>query len=230
MRVVLLGVAGVLLGLAIQHLRNPVLKQRLKTRLHWESEGRFDTITLILAYLAAGIALYAIVQTYYSKQTIEQNLRALNPYHQPIGAFTATMQLFVKSDKEINRRFSRGGVSLVFTKGQDHLLWARSDQYLAVQTGSGQIRFSSDLTMIGNSPARGQPVSILRDIDSVKLIFSAMGTGNSRIEMNNEILHGRIICNINNVIPLAFPIPSQRVQGAEISIPDIDKVLQALNL
>jgi hypothetical protein len=153
----------------------------------------------------------------------EQQIAALHPFRQPIVSATATMQLAVKSDKEIRRQVHGGGAVLVFAKGEEQLLRAGSDEYSAVQTGKGQIHYTSTLTMSPNSPVLGHPVSFLQNVESIKLTFRGMG-----MEENGEILYGRVLCIVNSSTPLVFAIPTQTIQGKEITIPDIREVFQSL--
>jgi hypothetical protein len=153
----------------------------------------------------------------------EQQIAALHPFRQPIVSATAIMQPAVKSDKEIRRQVHGGGAVLVFSKGKEQLLRAGSDEYSAVQTGKGQIRYTSTLTMSPNSSVLGHPVAVLQNVESIKLTFRGMG-----MEENGEILFGRVLCIVNSSTPLVFAIPSQTIQGKEITIPDIREVFQSL--
>jgi hypothetical protein len=217
------------------NLGHPFARRWISRLLHREPEWWFDFGRFVLFYISIIITLITVIKTQQARESAEESrdelqkkVESLSPYRQPIVTLTATMQIVVKSYKQIERISQGRGASLVFTKGEERLLWAESGEYEAVQLGNGRVRFSSDLTMSIYSPARGDPISLLQGIDSIKLVFHAIGIGNTGIEMNTEILYGRLICNVNNVITLTFPIPSQRVQGKEIFIPDIDKVLQTI--
>jgi hypothetical protein len=154
----------------------------------------------------------------------EQQIAALHPFRQPIVSATAIMQLAVKSDKEIRQQVhGGGGAFLVFAKGGDQLLRAGSDEYSAIQTGKGQIHYTSTLTMSPNSLVLGHPVSFLQNVESIKLTFRGKG-----MEENGEILSGRVLCIINSSTPLVFAIPRQTIQGKEITISDIREVFQSL--
>ena len=236
-----IGIASIIIGVVFGILKHDFGKQWIRRALKLKSDMPVNIVTFILIPVTGFVGIYALILTQTARESAEERLKQaqkkvnileeevvkLNPYQQPLVTFTATMQLIVKSDTQIRDGTSQGGGAfLLLSKGKVPLLSAESNRQSVYRAGVGQIEHTSVLGMDINSPARGKPISFLQETDSIKLVFHLMGDGNSGIEMNSEILYGRVVWNINNVIPLTFPIPKQTVKGKEIFIPDIDKVLR----
>jgi hypothetical protein len=177
--------------------------------------------TLLLVWVGLRIDSLKSARDEAEKETLARGIEVLNPYRQPVGAVTAIVQIFVKSDQKVVGRVIHPGAFLAFVIGGKQLIEGSSLEYIAIPVVGGIVRYTSDLPLDVRKSARGIPVSSLQDTESIKFTFYGMPD-------DSEVLFGGLFCTINGSIRLVFPIPTQVAQGKEIVIPDMHKVLQAL--
>jgi hypothetical protein len=69
-----LGILSILVGAALQCLRHPVVRQKIKKVFNWEPEWWFDTISFYLIPVVAIIGLIALTLTYHGRKLAEEAL------------------------------------------------------------------------------------------------------------------------------------------------------------
>jgi hypothetical protein len=69
-----LGIVSFAVGMVLQYLRHPIVRQWSKKVFHWEAEWWFDTISFYLIPIVAIIGLFALVLTYHARKLAEEAL------------------------------------------------------------------------------------------------------------------------------------------------------------
>jgi hypothetical protein len=141
---------SITITLMVYYLGHPFVKRWISKVLHWEPEWWFDFVRFVLFHASLTVTVITIITTQQARELAEESVQEaqekviileekvvkLNPYQQPLATFAATMQLLVKSDTRIRGGSSQGGGAfLLFAKGKDPLLWAKSIGQSAFQIG-----------------------------------------------------------------------------------------------
>lgn len=133
---------------------------------------------------------------------------------QPILSATATVQIAIRSEEQVNARRPYQGAILTFGKGTEALLRLSSEASKAMQTGMDEVRYSSELHMKTTDMGFKQPLSLLQQVEYAQVKFEG-------IPPNSDVLSGTVICIFNSNISFELSIPPQKMRENIISIPDI---------
>lgn len=128
---------------------------------------------------------------------------------------TATVEITIRSEEQVNARHSYQGAVLAFGKGKEALLLLSSKESTAKQMDMAEVRYSSELDMKPTDKAFKQPLSLLEQVEYAQVRFEI-------IPPDSEVLSGTVICIFNNNIPIELSVPSQKMLGNLITIRHID--------
>lgn len=149
---------------------------------------------------------------------LEKKTVPVNPYRQLIRTATATVEVTIKSDQQINTQFLDRGGYMAFGKGTTALLLMSSTTCFARQTGNGQVVYRGVFQLDATSEATQRPILFLKEADYVQIGFKPMPE-------SMEVLGGKAICTLNNTVRVELPIPSQKMQKDIIMILNIQPTL-----
>jgi len=156
------------------------------------------TISHIAVFFGSGLALVGGIGTWYFGNQVEKII----PYRQPINAASATVELIVASDEQIDTHYMDRGGYLIFAKGQEKLLEVHSQDSWAKQMGEGRVLYRGIFNMAANDPSAGKPVNHLAKAEYVQIFFH-------KIPKEKKVLSGKAVCTINSNIRFEIDIPGQ---------------------
>jgi hypothetical protein len=156
------------------------------------------TISHIAVFVGSGLALFGGVGTWYFGNQVEKII----PYRQPINVASATVELIIASDEQINTHYMDRGGYLIFAKGPERLLQVYSQDSWAKQLGEGRVFYKGIFNMDANDPSAGKPVNHLAKAEYVQIFFH-------KIPKGKKVLSGKAVCTINNDIRFEIDIPEQ---------------------
>ena len=145
-----------------------------------------------------------------------------NALDKPIVLASATVEVKIKSDLDVNGIAANVKAYLVFVKDEKPLLITSSIGYTENQTGNDEVVYKARLDMDAKDSAVGNPVSFFKDADYILMKFGMMPP-------DSYVLDGNAICIINNSIRLGFSIPPQKLVNNRILIQNISESLRVLN-
>jgi hypothetical protein len=178
--------------------------------------------------IIAGVAIIALgavaggldtIITFWAKhismRDVPQQSASQGIWERTIVSATASVEINVRSDEQINAHNMNRGLLLAFTKEKKVLLLMESEDSYAKQIGEGTVQYSGNVRMSLTDKAFNQPLSILRDARYVQLQVEV-------IPANSDIVSGKINCAFNDGIPATVVVPPQRMRGNVIMVQDID--------
>jgi hypothetical protein len=152
---------------------------------------------------------------------LERKVQAANPLLQPIRTATATVEIQVESDQDINTTFIDRGGYFALAAGDTPLLVAQGAQAMARQTGSRRVVWRGVWNMDASDPAIGKPVHSLREAKYAQIQFLTMPT-------DSKVLGGTVRLTVNSAVQLDFGVPAQQVSAEHIFVKEISDVLKVL--
>lgn len=210
------------------------LPQRKEQKDRAVSETRFGRyvrvaknnwfISLIILFIVGFIGVGTAVEKFdsivalYHRVTGQQGKNQIQMERledKPIVTATATVEIAVRSEEQVNTRHPYQGAVLAFGKGKEALLLLSSKDSTAKQMGMAEVRYSSELYMKPTDKAFKQPLSLLEQFEYAQVRFDI-------IPPDSEVLSGTVICIFNNNIPIELSVPSQKMLGNLITIRHID--------
>jgi hypothetical protein len=156
-----------------------------------------------------------------SLKKIIERLEKDNPLQKPISSATATIELTIKSDEQVDTHYMDSGGYIAFGKGSTALLKTGSHESWARQTGKGEVVYRSVFTMQADDVAVGRPIDFLKDADFLQVEFFQMPAA-------SQVLSGKIIFVVNDSTRLEFLIPQQQSQAKKVFVRDLTGGLMPL--
>lgn len=156
------------------------------------------TISHIAIFFGSGLALIGGIGTWYFGNQVEKII----PYRQPINSASATVELIVASDEQIDAHYMDRGGYLILAKDQEKLFEVYSDDSWAKQMGKGRVLYRGIFNMDANDPSAGKPVNQLAKAEYAQIFFH-------KIPKEKKVLSGKAVCTINNDIRFEIDIPEQ---------------------
>lgn len=156
------------------------------------------TISHIVVFSGIGLSLLGGIGTWYFEKQVDK----IMPFRQPINLASATVELIVTSDEQIDTHYMDRGGYLIFVRGQESLLILSSQDSWARQLGDGRILYKGIFNMDANDSSAGKPVNHLTEAEYVQIFFH-------KIPQGKKVLSGKAICTINNDIRFEIDIPEQ---------------------
>jgi len=154
------------------------------------------------------------------KEIVELGKRTVpvNVYKQLIRTATASVEVIIQSNDDLDNNYMDSGGYLAFLKGQDLLLAATSTNCTGKQIGNGRVRYKGVFNLDAASEATQKPVLFLKESEYVQIGFAPMPE-------KMIVLAGKAIVTINNAVRLELDVPPQKMAKDFIIIPDIQKYL-----
>jgi hypothetical protein len=159
--------------------------------------------------LVSGLALIALVilVTLYLVKSPQKD----NKCDQPITTATATIEVTVASDEDINTTYIASSAYLAFGKGSELLLMMSSRQCSAKQTGNGQVVYRAVVNMEVSDAAFGKPMRFLEEAEYIQLSFLPMPE-------QSRVVTGKITGIFNGETVLEMSIPAQETTVGKIFV------------
>lgn len=168
------------------------------------------TISHIAVFAASGLALMGGIGTWYFGNKVEKIML----FRQPILAASATVEVIVASDEQVNAHYMDAGGNLILGKGNHKkleglLLMLHSQDSWANQLGEGRVRYRGIFNMDVNDVAAGKPVNHLSEAEFALIFFKMLPT-------EKKVLGGKAAFTINNDVRFDINIPEQKPFGGII--------------
>lgn len=160
-------------------------------------------------YIAGGIALVALVifAVWFLTKSSQQDVVC----DQPIRTATATIEITVASEEDINTTYLDRGAYLAFGKGSESLLTMSSRQCTAKQQGDGKIVYRAIVNMDVSDAAFGKPVYSLEEAEYIQIGFLPMPE-------ESQVIMGKITGIFNGGTVLETSIPAQETTNGKIFV------------
>lgn len=168
------------------------------------------TISHIAVFLGSGLALLGGIGTWYFGNQVEK----IMPFRQPINAASATVEIIVDSDEQIDTTYMTEGGLLAFVKNRQSLLLVSDTKSRARQTGKGEVIYKGNFQIQSNYSQIGKPVEVLQESDLIQIEFN-------KIPENSKVLGGKASIIVNGNLRFEFEIPQQQMNGNKIIICEI---------
>ena len=159
--------------------------------------------------LVGGLTLVALIilVAWYLMQSSQRDIAC----DQPIRTGTATIEITVASDEDVNTTYLDSGAYVAFGKGGESLLMMSSRQCTAKQTGDGQIIYRAIVNMDVSDPAFGKSVRSLEEAEYIQISFLPMPE-------QSQLLAGKVTSILNGEAVLAMSIPAQETTNGKIFV------------
>lgn len=152
------------------------------------------------------VAVFILVILYLAKSSQRENA-----CDQPIRTATATVEVTVASNEDINTTYIDRGAYVAFGKGSESLLMMSSRQCTAKQTGDGQLVYRAVVNMDVSDAAFGKPARFLEEAEYIQISFVPM-------PKQSQVTEGRITCIFNGGTLLEMSIPAQEITEGKILV------------
>lgn len=144
-------------------------------------------------------------------------LQDKDPYDQPMRTATATVEVTIESDEEVDSTCITVGGYIAFCKGEEVLIVMSGTSCRMQQKGNGQVFYSSICTMYADNLASGKPLSFLREAEYAQIAFAPMPP-------NSKIIMGKAVCVFNNQERIKIEIPPQQMENEKIFVRNLGKI------
>lgn len=161
------------------------------------------TISQIAVFVGSGLALTGGIGTWYFGNKVEK----IMPFRQSISTASATVEVIVSSDEQVNAWYGdRGGyLALIKPDNEVSLLTLSSQESWGNQIGDGRVRYKGIFNMDANDVAVGKPVNYLKEAEYAAIFFHKLPKG-------KEILNVKAVCTVNSNIRFEFNISGAGVK------------------
>ena len=146
---------------------------------------------------------------------IVARLESEDPLKKLIASASATVEISIESDKQINTHYADRGGYLAFAKGSDAILVCEADHSYARQTGKGEVIYRGVFHMPATDSAVGKPIKFLEDAEYLQISFL-------KIPKNSSVVSGKAIIVVNGSQRFEFPVPPQKMQEDLILVQGIE--------
>jgi cell division protein FtsB len=141
-----------------------------------------------------------------SLKKLLQKLEMFVPTEQPIKTGSATVEVRIKSDDQVNSHFMDKGGYVAFGKGGTAFLVMGAGDCYGRQLGDGSILYRGVFALDATASVIGKSLSVLRETEGVQARFFPMAE-------KSTVLGGRAICTFNNAVRVEFTIPAQTMNS-----------------
>jgi len=130
--------------------------------------------------------------------------------NQPIRTATATIEITVTSDEDINTTYIDRGAYVAFGRESESLLMMSSSQCRARQTGKGQVIYHAVVNMDVSDAAFGKAMRLLEEAEYIQIRFLPMPE-------QSQVVVGKVTCIFNGgEIVLEMNVPAQKTTEGKI--------------
>jgi hypothetical protein len=190
--------------------------------VRWAKDNRWIKYVILgfILLVAIGTAIknFEIITAAYYKITGQQQkeqIQMARVEDKPIVTATATVEITIRSEEQVNAHHPYQGAVLAFGKDKEALLTLSSKESHAKQMGTSEVRYSSELDMKTTDKAFKQPLSFLQQVEFAQLRFDI-------IPLNSVVLSGTVVCIFNNNIPIELSVPPQKMREKLIKITEVN--------
>ena len=160
-----------------------------------------------VSYLIGVLALIVVLASWYLIERSEK----VAPYRRPIQTASATVEVIIESEEDLNANYMDRGGYLAFGLDSQALLTMSSTQCRASQTGEGTVLYRGVFNMDVEDPAAGKPVSFLQEAEYAQIKFLPM-------PKESKVLGGKATCIFNSEVRIQIAIPPQETTEGRISV------------
>lgn len=147
------------------------------------------------------------------KRTVPVNL-----YKQLIRTATATVEVIISSNENVNSNFMDRGGYLAFAKSQEVLLVVSSTSCVGKQIGGDRVLYRGVFNLDATSDATQKPVLFLKEAEYVQIGFAPMPE-------KKQVLSGKAIVTINNAVRVELTVPPQLMTKDFVIVPEVGRYL-----
>jgi len=170
----------------------------------------------IASYVGIAGALMVFIGTafyfYFDKQ-----VQKVTPYRQKIRTATATVQVTIMSDTDINTHFMDRGGYIALRKGRTLLLVMSSTDSWGRQTGKGEVIYRAVFNMDAEDPAVKKPLYSLKETDQIEIYYYS-------IPKESIILGGEAICTFNGTVRREIAISPQDTKNGICFVHNLENI------
>ena len=140
----------------------------------------------------------------------------VDPFKQPLRTGTATVEVVISSNDNLDSHFMDRGGYIAFGKGSQALLVMSSIDCFGKQIGNGQVLYRGIFNLDATDKSIGKPIAHLTEADYAQIGFSPMAE-------KSTIIRGSVICTFNSAVRIETAVPAQQMQKDFIIVPNIKK-------
>lgn len=159
--------------------------------------------------LAGGLILVAFIV--FAVPYLTRSSQRGNACDLPIRTATATVEVTIASNEDINTTYIDRGAYVAFGKGNELLLMMTSRECTAKQTGNEQVVYRAVANLDVSDAAFGEPVRFLEEAEYIQIGFLPMPE-------QSQVIEGRITCIFNGGTLLEMSIPAQETTEGKIFV------------
>ncbi len=141
----------------------------------------------------------------------------VNPNRQPINTGSATVELTIESEQQVNSHFMDRGGYLAFGRGTETMMVLRSLDCFGTQNGKGEVVWRAVLSLDASDVSIGKTIRSLSEAEFVQIGFTPLAA-------NSRVKGGIAIVTLNSAVRLEIPIPSQRMDEDHIMVRELSPV------
>lgn len=168
---------------------------------------RTDTDRRALGELRA-----AVDGTTGALKDLTARLDASSPVRQALLTASASVEIVVRSDRDVDAHDIGCPSRVTFYKGQDPLLELSASDCFLKQQGGARVAWRAEVQMSPGNTGAGRPVASLAEADRVDAEIEL-------IEAGAEVLGGKVACTLNSAIRVEVPISNQTTRGGRVTVP-----------
>lgn len=175
-------------------------------------------ICTIIAIVGTGFGFVGGIGSYVFQNLSEK----VAPFIQPIRTASATVEVVIESDADINANFMDSGGYLTLAKDHKPLIITASTQSIGKKIGDKEVMYRGVFNMDASDSAVGQQIKYLQDADITQIVFF-------QIPKNSTVIRGNAILTINSEFRLEIKIPKQTMINEFILVNDLKKTFSIFN-
>ena len=195
----------------------------------WGDVGTLHTLSAWLQWLSIGLVFISgflqvgkyIVDRREGALSALAEAERLNPHNQPVRTGTATVEVTIESNEQINAHYMDQGGYLAFVRGTETLMVMASLDCFARQTGNGRIVWRGVFNLDANDSSVGKPVRFLQQAEYVQIGFRPMPA-------KSAVKDGKAVITLNSAVRLELPISEQQMPADFMIVKNIADVLAGL--
>lgn len=169
-------------------------------------------ICTIIAIVGAGFGFIGGIGSYYFQNLSER----MAPFVQSIQTASATVEIIIESDIDINTTFMDRGGYLILVKDKKPLIITASSQSTGRKIGKNEVMYRGVFNMDVSDSAIGKKVKTLQNADIAQMMFY-------QIPPNSKIIRGSAVLIINSEVRFEIDIPPQTMTNEFIFVNDLSK-------
>lgn len=155
------------------------------------------------------------------KQVVERLDRGA-PTRQPLQSASASLEIVVRSLRQVKAHDLGCPSRLSLRQGQEALLELAAPDCFLEQMGEGRLAWRATLQLDPSHAGAGRPVEALAKADRLEAAIEL-------IEPGSRVLEGKVVFTLNSAVRFEVPIPPQTTpEGGRVTAPVTKQALASL--